>query len=279
MIGKQSNLPFEAYLDLRAEHATGLKAILVSPLLYHHIELEGRPDTDTLRVGRAGHAAVLEPTRFLTTFARWDARRAGKEWEAFKALHEGRGCTVLTATQYENAVAMADAVRADRLAARLLDDPAGEAEVSITWRHAGTGLLCKARLDFLGRALVELKTARDPSPGLFSAAAARMHYAMQLACYAAAVESLKIELPPVKVIAVQNVPPFDVVVYDVPDETMDVGVDELERALMMVAHCRRTNEWPGVARGEEQVLRLPAWASPDYDEDSPGWGVTTTEVA
>lgn len=279
MTGQRQNMPFEAYLDLRAEHATGLKSILVSPLLYRHIEQEGRPDTDTLRVGRAGHAAVLEPSRFLTTFARWDARRAGKEWEAFKAHHEARGCTVLTATQYDNAVAMSDAVRADRLAAKLLEDPTGEAEVSITWRHAGTGLPCKARIDFLGRALVELKTARDPAPGPFSTASARLHYDLQLACYAAAVESVGLELPPVKVIAVQNVPPFDVVVYQADDELLDVGRERFESAMMMVAHCRRTGEWPGVARGEEQVLRLPAWAVPGYDDDdSPGWAVTTTEA-
>ncbi len=79
-----NGLPFDAYLDLDAVSATGLKDILVSPLLYAWRKEHGRDDRDTLRVGRATHSAILEPHCLERDYATWEGgRRYGKEWEAF----------------------------------------------------------------------------------------------------------------------------------------------------------------------------------------------------
>lgn len=263
---------FPAYLDWPGEHATGLKAALVSPLAYRHQELWGRPDNDTLRLGRAFHTATLEPKRFLVDYVAWtrtteggaSAQRRGREWEAFRDANPGR--TILTRAQHETAVAMSDAVRAHPRAGELIRE--GESELSIAWTHAGTGARCKSRVDHLGRALVELKGTRDPSPKVFGATAARLHYPMQLAFYADAVRALGREVPPVKIIAVGTAPPHDVVVYSVDEELLAIGRDEYEKALNLVLACRAADSWPGLARDLELELKLPTWALPDE-----GWEV------
>lgn len=267
-----AGLPIEAYLDTEAEHATGLRAMNISPLHYRWDELNGRPDSDTLRAGRAVHSAVFEPEKFLSDYVAWtkttktgaSSPRNGGEWEAFKAEHAGK--TILTRHQHETAVAVADAVMAYPRAAALLRDAAGEAELTIRWVHERTGLPCKARLDWFSPTVIgELKSTRDPSPRAFGATFARLGYTLQAAFYADAVRAVGLEPPPVKVIAVSATEPHDVVVYGVPDDILAIGRDQYERALDQVVACRASGVWPGLARDEELELKLPVWALPDND--------------
>jgi hypothetical protein len=268
-----TGMEFADYCALPGEHATSLRDALVSPLLYQHRQQQSRPDSDTLRLGRATHTAVLEPLRFLRDYVLWtDGRvRRGHEWDDFREAARCSSRTVLTSKQYDDALMIAESVRRHPVAARLLAE--GKPELSIAWAHERTLLLCKARPDWLGSALVELKTCRDPSPGMFAAQFVRLGYHLQAGMYNAAVLAAGLGPRPVKVIAAQNVPPFDVVVYDVPLDVLIVGEMAYETALDKVAACRRTKSWPGIAHDAEVELHLPAWAVPDYDDD-PNWSVT-----
>ncbi len=262
-----TKLAFEDYLEIDAVHATGLKDLLVSPRLYKARREQPREDTDTLRGGRANHTAVLEPDTFLLNYLCWrksDGIRRGAKWEAFKASAGDR--TIITEEQYRTAIAVRDAVRSHKVAKVLLSD-SGRAEASIRWTHARTGLACKSRLDWWGSALVDLKTTRDPSPRKFAADAARLGYAMQLAFYADAVASVGGGAPPVKIIAAQSVEPFDVVVYSVDEATLAIGRQQYEEAIDLLIRCKESNSWPGMSPDEEVELRLPAWASPEADEE------------
>lgn len=259
------NLDFLHYAELPAEHATSLKDAIISPLLYEHRRKHGRPDGDTLRMGRTAHTALLEPTRFRDMYAVWEgARRAGQEWQAFKVEHAGR--TVVTRAQLDQALEIAAAVRRHPVASRLLQQ--GRPEVSIVWTHDRTGLLCKVRLDWLtDDPFVELKTCRDPAPGPFAAQFVRLGYHLQTSMYRSAIIEAGLGERPVKVIAAQNVPPFDVVVYDVPIDALVIGEQAYESALDKVAACRRAKSWPGIAPDAEMELRLPAWAVPQWDDE------------
>jgi hypothetical protein len=262
----QERVPFEAYTEIEAAHASALKDLLVSPRLYRWRRDNDRPDSDLFRVGRACHTAVLEPERFLADYVLWDGGiRRGKEWDAFRTKAEAKGRTILKQDQYELALAVRDAVRSHAVASALLRD--GRPELSLRWTHERTGTPCKARVDWLGSALVDIKTARDVSPRAFSAAAARLGYALQLALYRAGVHAVTGELPPVKIIAVQNCAPYDVAVFDVTAETLAIGEQQYEGALDLLAECTRKNEWPGLAPDAEVPLVLPAWAAPEADEE------------
>lgn len=262
-------LPFDAYLDLPGESASGIKDVLVSPLLYQWRREHGRPDKDAMRVGRAAHTAILEPHRFRAEYIVWTGgRRFGNDWNAFQVEWQSR--TILTEAQHASALEISKAVRSHPIAGALLAE-AGKAEVSLTWTHARTGLACKARLDWLCSALVDVKTCRDPSPAMFASQVARLAYHAQVAHYNAGLVALSMLGRPVKLIAVQNTPPWDVAVYDVPEDVLVIGEQQAETALDRIAACRTEGRWPGMASDGEITLRLPAWAVPHFDDELT-WG-------
>lgn len=258
-------LPFDEYTKLPGEHSTSLHDLLVSPRMYWWRKRNKRPDKDSFRVGRAGHTAILEPDRFLLEYTVFKgARRAGALWKEFKAANADK--TILTVPQYELALRMRDAARKHPIARRYLDKE-GRTEVTLQWTHVRTGLPCKARLDWWCDVIADVKSTRNPAPAKFSGDAARFAYPMQLAFYADGLVACTGERPPVKIFAVQNVEPYDVVVYDVPEDTQDIGRQQVEHALGQVAACSKSNEWPGLAYAEEVPLKLPLWATPEAEEE------------
>jgi hypothetical protein len=265
-------MPFERYVELPGEHATALKDLLVSPRLYHRKQQQARTDKDALRIGRAAHTAILEPDRFLLEYTVWrldpegnTRRRYGKIWDEFREVNADK--TILTETQYMMALAMRDAARSHPLASQLLTEK-GRNELTIQWIDERTGLSCKARFDRLCSALVDVKTTRDPSPHRFSGDAAKFGYPLQLAFYQEAARAVGLGDFPVKIVAVQSVEPYDVVVYDLAPEIIAHGRDQFKLALDRLIECRQNDAWPGIAHNEEMSLTLPAWATPDFDEEA-----------
>lgn len=269
------NLPFDRYVQLPGESASGLRDFIVSPLLYRWRRDHPKPQTDAMVTGRATHTAILEPHRFSSDYVLWDGNaRRGKDWDAFRLQHEPFGRTILTENQRDTAVAVAKAVRSHPIAGAILAE-AGRAELSITWTHARTGTPMKARIDWLCSALVDLKTSRDVEPRLFSGQVARLGYHVQMAIYRAALLQLGVDVP-TKLVTAQNIEPYDVAVYSIPEDVILVGEQAYEQALDRLALCRSRGEWPGIAHDEELELHLPTWAIDDEDLE---WEVTVKDVA
>lgn len=281
------NMPFDRYcLDLEGESSTGLRKLIRSPLEYKWWKEHDQPDRDELRVGRAAHTAILEPHLFAEGYAVWPPGsrvtatgrtppRSGKEWDAFKFEHEAAGKTILTREQHQNAIEIARAARAHKVAGRILAE-AGRAELSISWVHERTGIAMKARLDWLCSSLNDIKTARDIEPRLFSGSSARFGYHTQSSIYKGALMALGMDAP-AKLIVIQSGAPFDVAVFAVSDQALMVGEQAYEAALDTLAVCRARGEWPGIASDGELDLHLPNWAVPDYDDDAE-WSVTAEAV-
>lgn len=258
--------PFAEYAASPETHATALRHLLVSPLAYRRALDADRVETDAMRLGQAGHTAVLEPMEFLRKFALWDGgRRDGKKWDAFKASNAAK--TIVTADQYQTAIDLQKAVRGHKVAGEILSRK-GEAEIAIRFTHERTGVRIKARIDWLADCIVDLKTTRDVSPRAFAASAVRYGYPLQMYCYYEAARAAGFGELPCKLIAAQSVEPFDVVVYDCSDVIcMGVGRDQFERALDLLVECETSKSWPGVAPDRELSLSLPQWAI-DSNEDT-----------
>jgi hypothetical protein len=258
-------VPFPEYVQWPHESATKLKRMRESPRAYKWWADNDRPDSDTLRVGRAVHTAVLEPHLFRDEYAVYEGKvRRGKEYDAF--LIENQGKTPLTRKQFYDALQIAKSIHAHGPSMELLHT--GQAEVSITWQHERTKLDCKARVDWrTPDTLVDLKTCRSPSPGMFATSAARLSYPLQLAFYSAAVFAATGTAPAVKMIAAQNQPPWDVCVFDVPEDVLMVGEREYELALDKVRECRESGQWPGIMPDGEKTLRMPAYYGSENDDD------------
>lgn len=246
------------YTTLPGINWTTLKEMRRSPLHYQHRLANPLEDSARLAMGRAAHTAILEPDRFPLEYAVWTGeRRAGKEWEAFKAANAGR--TIIKADEYATCLAMRDAVRRHPAAAAILQ-AGGEAEKAVTWTDDATGLPCKGRMDWLGKyVLADLKTTSDLDPVRFGATAARMGYHTQLAFYRRGVKAATGMDYPVQIIAVESSAPHDVAVFTIDETVLYAGDEEIDELLAKVKACREANAWPG-RYPAETTLQLPNWA-------------------
>jgi exodeoxyribonuclease VIII len=266
------DLPREEYDRLDGVNFSTLKEMAKSPAHYRHKLLGQDVDTDARKLGRASHIAALEPERFRSECVRWDGgRRAGKEWEAFKAKHRGR--EILTEDEYQRCMDIQRAVRGDARALSLLSG--GRGEVTLLWTHVaqavgelpGYETRCKARPDFISPlAIVDLKTTRDGSPEGFGREAWRYRYHMQAAYYADGYEAATGTRLPYFIIAVESADPCVVQVYRVPESKLAMGHAEYRGLLDRLAVCRRESRWPGYGDGELE-LELPRWAMAQNDDE------------
>ncbi len=265
-------MTFVEYLALPGVNFSTLKHLRRSPRHYAYAVANQRPDTASLRLGRAVHAACLEPDRFALDYVVFTgARRAGKEWDAFELTHDGR--TILKLDEYQRALAIRDAVRSHPLVAPYLVE--GEAEKVLTWTDQTTGLALKARLDWLApTAVVDLKTSRDATnPRKFAASAWDLGYYHQLAHYTAGTNAVTGWNLPAIVIAVEPSAPFDVAVFRLDEDALAIAGGQVDELLVLLAQCREANVWPG-AHDAEITLGLPKWALPDVEDldlEDPDW--------
>lgn len=251
---------------LDAVNWSTLRALAQSPAHYRY-RLEHPPlETPRMLLGRAVHAAILEPEEFAARYVAFDGpRRAGKAWEEFAAAHSH--AEIMRADEYDTAVAMAAAVRLHPVATQYL--AIGRSEVSLVWTDDATGVACKARPDWISNegVLVEIKTVPSVEAHALSNLVARMLYHCQLAFYTRACIANGIDPAGVKLVAVEIEPPHDVAVYDVDDDVLYAGDEQISELLRLLVRCRETGEWPG-RYSTEQRLHLPRWiyAEEEYDE-------------
>lgn len=277
--GIHYGITYAEYAQIDAVSSSALRDLRVSPRNYWRKRQMPDQDSDTYRIGRASHTAILEPLRFLREYVLWEAKtkngsgkiapRHGEQWDTFTALHEGK--TVLTVEQYTTAVALRDAVHADPLTSKWLAGQAAKHEVTLVWNDPRTGVLCKARPDRVdpGEALTDVKTAADPVPRRFAATAARLGYHIQAAHYGCGWHALTGETLPFRFIVPQTREPFDVVGFPLGAASLTRGEEERDELIDRLIECREINEWPGLSNGEPVELNLPAYAFDDDILDEP----------
>jgi exodeoxyribonuclease VIII len=230
-------MSFAEYSAIDAEHWSTLREMDRSPAHYRYRLDHPREDSTRLGFGRGAHAALFEPDRFAVFKG---PKRAGKAWQAFKAVHAAE--TILKATEYEHCIGIRDAVRAHETAAGFLRG--GLAEHVIVWTDPETGLTCKARPDYLSDALLELKTTDDLAR--FSWFVEEFGYHCQVAFYLMALRAIGIRVP-ARIIAVECRPPHKVALVALAAARLEAGELECRRLLRQVAACRAARSWPEVA--------------------------------
>lgn len=250
-----------AYETLPGINWSTLRHMRRSPLHYQHAVNHARADSDTFRVGRLLHALVLEPASVDGAFVVWEGgRRAGKAWTAFRAENAGR--TIVTADDMRDALAMAEAVQR-------VWTPPHHREITLQWIDERTGLACKGRLDALDSGHVtEIKTTYDAASSVMSRSLARYDYHCQLAHYRTGAIACGLTTPATRarIVAVESSAPYDVVIYDLDDEALIAGEEEVARLLVRVAECAAAGAWPG-RYTEPQPLSLPGWMRDEADND------------
>lgn len=82
--------------DTKFQRSSSLKLLLKEPELYHKLYIKGEKKTgakenaDHFDVGTAIHSRILEPDKYKQTVAFYEGRKAGKIYDEFKTLNEGK---------------------------------------------------------------------------------------------------------------------------------------------------------------------------------------------
>ena len=253
-----------------------------SPAHYQHALTHTRAATSALNTGSALHALVFEPETYAERFTTYTASKtkgegARKAWDAFQEESQARGLTILDTDEAQRAEGMAAAARVK--AGAYIAPSKGRAEIPITWTDAETGLLCKARLDWLtiDRLLIDLKSTRSTEEHAFANQAWKLSYFHQQIFYSmgvAAATGCTLEEVPFLFVAVESEPPYDVALFEPCEESRQAAHEDVKRLMTLLAECQRTGRYPG--RYEEPcILKAPAYVLMSEDEE---WDIQTKEL-
>jgi exodeoxyribonuclease VIII len=256
----------DEYDAIEATNFSTLKLMARSPANYRHNLLEGRPDTNALKLGRATHIAVFEPEKFAGAVARWEGgTRRGKDWDVFCAEHKTQD--ILTEAEHDMCLSIGAAVRADAIAKRFITG--GRGEVTLRWTYQrkamgelpGFSMACKGRVDFLPSAggICDLKTTLNAEPEKFGRQAFDLEYGVQGAWYHDGGLLADVRDGPYIIIAAEKKAPWVVQCYEVDATAMQLGRERYVSWLDRLNYCREHAEWPGYAVGV-LPLELPRWA-------------------
>jgi hypothetical protein len=156
---------------------------------------------------------------------------------------------------------MADAVKRNPRARQLL--ATGEAEVSIWFRDDETGVMLRARADWVQwidehtAILVDLKTTPKPTPSAFRKSVAAFGYHRQQPWYQAAFASRGVNTAYV-LLVVSEEPPHVVYTVELKESAVELGARDNRRAIDIYARCLESGEWPDDGDLIHEI-DVPAW--------------------
>jgi hypothetical protein len=245
--------------------STGARELLKpgGPARFRH-----KADTGTVETKRAfdlGHAVHTwtlgngpDVVLFPGTGANPEAWQKADDKAAVAALRAA-GKVPLRPADYAAAQAMVAAVKSHPIAGKLLTR--GQPEQTLIWRDQATGVLCRAKADWLRPdGIVDLKTAEAADAEALSKASYNHGYAIQAPFYARGFRDRFPGTEPFFVhIAVEKAPPYLVHVVQLADRAMTWGDRQVSTAMEIYRDCTAAGEWPGYPLHEITDIDLPAW--------------------
>lgn len=241
-------------------------------------------------VGNAVHTMAMEPELFdkkyifspatymkegkkkddpeVKTPWNWGAGKC-KEWGIEQAA---KGLTVVKKLQQfprpKDAVdGMANAISSHKDAKLLLSG--GSCEVSIVWVDESTGILCKARIDYLrpgkaGVLVIDIKTALDVNPNALSTTSYKFGYQLQAAMGWDGLVTLGEKPERYLYIFVRNKAPYLVNVVEAEEAVLNMGRSQYKWFLGEWGKCLESGEFPGYNEHGINTLMLPGWAGQEF---------------
>lgn len=225
--------------------STGARRLLPPgcPAQFKHERDHGQQPKRHLELGTIAHKLVLGsgPDIDVLDFDNYQTKAAQQQRDEARAA----GHVPLLRHEYEQAQAMADAIRRHSRAGRLLAPGSGEPEQTLIWRDEETGVWCRARLDWLGvRRIVDLKTTTDASPEAIQKAIWTYRYHQQRGWYVDGHRAVLGEDADFTFVFVAKTPPYLVTVVELDDVAALAGDARNHRARHIYADCVRTGHWP-----------------------------------
>ena len=180
-----------------------------------------------------------------------------------KAAAHSTGKIPLLTKDLEKVHAMATAVREHPTAAQLLSN--GKPEQSLYWRDQATGIMRRARPDWMPNPngsrmiLVDYKSANSADKVDFAKSAGDYGYHCQAPWYLDGIRELGLDPNPAFLFVVQEKEaPYLVNVVELAPDALELGSQLNRIAIESYATCMQTGVWPGY--GEDiKLVDLPPW--------------------
>lgn len=292
-------LSFKEYCALDAINCSGLKKIKKSPLHYwaeylspNRVEKEPTP---AMYRGTAIHTAVLEPKRFSEEYrkiptiedypdhlntvdqlkeqlklfglpvggAKADLinrlREAGVSLSFFEdVIKEHEKYKLLKKDDWEACQKISQGVRTNPALSVLFEK--GNAEVTLVWKDQITGMMCKARADWLtdDGIIVDIKSASDAGIQEFGWSFEKYGYWQQAAWYLDGVSETMGVKGTFIIAAFETDFPYATAVYMPDDQALEDGRNENKFLLNKYIECLKGQVWPGYS-DEIQIMRRPIY--------------------
>jgi hypothetical protein len=170
---------------------------------------------------------------------------------------------------YDQVVAMADAIRRHKLAGPLFDPSRdGRAELSLFWEDSDYGIWRRARLDRVVDGVIgDYKTTTDASPHHIRKAVYDYGYYIQGPFYLDGAVAAGLHDDPGFALCFQEKdPPYLVSVVQLDDDALTTGRAAIRRAMEIYRDCAEAGIWPGWPDDDIPLIGLPPWAN-RYEED------------
>lgn len=246
--------------------SSGARTLITSsPAHFRYEQDHPQPVKKVWDIGNAAHKLVLGngPTLRKIEHDTWNTNVAKA------AVREAReaGEIPLKPAEYQMVHDMADALRRHPLASLLFDPEHGKAEQSLFWRDAPTGVMRRARLDWLpnprsGRLIIpDYKTCASAKPEKLERVIDDLGYHQQDDTYRSGCQALGIadEQAAFVFVCQEKTPPYVITVIEVNAAARRIGAARNRRALETFAHCTATGYWPGYS-DDVVPIALPGWA-------------------
>lgn len=268
-------------LDINAYHrdpslsSSGARRLLLPgcPALYRWEQDNPRPPKAEYDFGHLAHALVLGdgPEIVVVNAKDWTTKAAQTKRDKARA---GGAVPVLT-HDYERAQAMAAAIREHPIASRLFAPGSGRPEQSLFWRDPATGVMLRARPDWLpnppatGRLIVpDYKTANAVDPESVAKAIQAYGYHQQADWYETGCrEVLGVADVALVLVLQMKTPPYLVHVTEPDPVARRIAAAKNKAAIDLYARCLETGTWPGYGDDDITLTQLPLWAEKNDTEE------------
>lgn len=245
---------------------SGLTKIIDAPIYYKaaYIDKKGSIQTNAMIIGNALHTKVLEPELFNSQYyclSKIDRRTTDGKAEYAKALAMSNGKTLIKSEDMDLIEVLSYSIKNNNDAIGLMENTLHEK--SLYWTDDETGILCKARPDFMFLSerisyVGDIKTTKNASPFNFQKDMFNYGYHIQAAMIAEGLKQIKgIIVEDFYYVVVEKAEPYVTAIYKINSEALEHGHKKFREGLTLLKKCQETNEWPSYPI---QDLGLPSYA-------------------
>ena len=225
----------EGYYENKSYITNSMLSMLNKSPLTLQAYLDGeRQESDAFALGEAVHLGILEPEKFIDIVV-WDERmfpqptktirtKENRVWlSTFKKVHKGK--LIIKRNHYNLACDMIDSAKNKPAVLEELK----ESHKELVALKSINGINCKSKGDivpFNGEWMKDLKTTKDASLEGFKKSCEDYGYYRQAAMYCHMFGKSKF-----KFIVIEKQPPFHIGIYEVSQEKLEQGWQEIEKLI------------------------------------------------